>query len=80
VGSLPFPLMRGASSVRPMTDYGPRSSYELEWLPYTMKVAERVVRMTIGQELQARFEAPQDLPREVLTLLMRLREPEHDEK
>jgi hypothetical protein len=41
--------------------------------------AERAVRMTIGQELRARCEVPQDLPHEVLTLLVRLRERQ-DEK
>ena len=62
-----------------MTDHVPRSSYESEWLPYTKVGARRAVRVTIGQELRARYEVPQDLSREVLMLLMRLRERE-DEK
>ena len=62
-----------------MTDHGPGSSYEPEWLPYTKVAARRTVRMTIGQELRAYYEVPQDLSHEVLTLLTRLRKRE-DEK
>ena len=65
--------------IAPIIDYSPRSSYEPEWLPYSKVAARRAVRMTIGQELRARYEVPQDLSHEVLTLLMRLRERE-DEK
>ena len=71
--------MRGVSSDCAMTDHGPRSSYEPEWLSYTKVAARRAVRMTIGQELRARYEVPQDLSHEVLTLLTRLRKRE-DEK
>jgi len=60
--------------VAPMTEYGPRSSYEPEWTPYTIKVAERVVRTTIGQGLQARYEVSQNVPPAMLALLMRLNE------
>jgi len=63
----------------PMTDYGPRSSYEPEWLPYSKVAARRAVRTTIGHELRARYEVPQDLSHELLKLLRRLRERE-DEK
>jgi hypothetical protein len=59
-----------------MTDYRPRSSYERDWSPYTKVTAERAVRMAIGQELRARYEVPQDLPHEMLTLLMQLNERE----
>ena len=58
----------------PMTEYGPRSSYESEWVPYTIKVAERVMRTTIGQGLQARYEVSQDVPHEMLALVMQLNE------
>jgi hypothetical protein len=34
--------------------------------------------MTIGQELKAHYEVPQDLPREILTLLMQVSAP-HEE-
>jgi hypothetical protein len=66
-------------AIAPMADHGPRSSYEPEWLPYTKVAARRAVRMTIGQELRARYEVPQDLSHELLTLLTRLRKQE-DEK
>ena len=32
-------------------------------------VARRAVRAMIGQELRARYEVPQDLPHEMLTLV-----------
>jgi hypothetical protein len=59
-----------------MTDYGPRSSYEPEWMPYTVKAAERVVRVTIGEGLQARHKVLQDLPPKMLALLTLLNERE----
>jgi hypothetical protein len=37
------------------------------------------VRATIGQELKARYEVPQDLPREMLKLLMQLDAPHEGE-
>jgi hypothetical protein len=58
-----------------MTNHVPRSSYEREWLPYTKVGARRAVRLAIGQELSARYEIPQNLPRELLALLMRLNTP-----
>jgi|HubBroStandDraft_4_1064222.scaffolds.fasta_scaffold481668_2 hypothetical protein len=63
-----------------MTDYGPRSSYEREWSPYTKVTAERAVRMAIGQDLRARYEVSQDLSHEVLTLVMRLRERDRENR
>ena len=62
--------------VAPMTEYGPRSSYEPEWTPYTIKVAERVLRTTIGEGLQARYKVLQDVPHEMVALLMRLNKPQ----
>lgn len=62
-----------------MTDYLPRSSYELDNLPYTKAAARCAVRTTIGQEMRARYEIPQDLPREMLTLLMQLNAPHEEE-
>jgi hypothetical protein len=41
-------------------------------LPYTKVAAHRAVRTTIGQELEALYEAPRDVPYEMTTLLMRL--------
>jgi hypothetical protein len=60
----------------PMTYYGPRSSYEATWSPYTKVAAERAVRMAIGQELGTRCKVPRDLPHGMLALLMDLNERE----
>jgi hypothetical protein len=54
-----------------MTDR-PRSSYERDWSPFTKKAARSSVLSAIGQALNSRFEVPQDLPREMIVLLMRL--------
>jgi hypothetical protein len=62
-----------------MTEDGPRSSYEPEWLLYTEMAARRAMRTTIGQKLRARYEVPQDLPDQLRTLLTQLRERQ-DEK
>ena len=62
----------------PMRDYSPRSSYELDNVPWSKVVTCRAVRTMIGQELRARYEVPQDLPHEMLTLLLQLNE--HDEE
>jgi hypothetical protein len=62
-----------------MTDRRPRSSYETDWLPYTKATARRSVRITIGQELRARSETPQDVSDEMLTLL-KLMNPPHEEE
>jgi hypothetical protein len=43
-------------------------------------VARRAVRAMIGQELQARFEVAQDLPHEMLTLLIQLNEREQKDR
>jgi hypothetical protein len=44
--------------------------------PHTKVAAERAVRMAIGRELGTRCKVPQDLPHEMLTLLMQLNERE----
>jgi hypothetical protein len=61
-----------------MTDHRLRSSYESDRLPYTKRAAWNVVRTTIGQELPARYEILQDLPRSMLALLMQLNEREEE--
>ena len=58
-----------------MTDYRPRSSYESDNVSWSKAVAHRAVRTMIGQELRARYEV-QDLPHEMLTLLVKLNEQE----
>ena len=62
-----------------MTDYRARSSYESDNVPWSKAVAHRAVRTMIGQELQARYEV-QDLPAEMLTLLVKLNEREQEEQ
>jgi hypothetical protein len=66
-------------AMAPMTDHHPRSSYELDGLPYTKETARSAVRIAIGQELKGRYKVPQELPREMLALLMRVNPP-HEEK
>jgi hypothetical protein len=61
-----------------MRDYSPRSSYESDNVPWSKAVTCRAVRTMIGQELRARYEVQQDLPHEMLTLLLQLNE--HDEE
>jgi hypothetical protein len=62
----------------PMRDYSPKSSYESDNVPRSKAVTCRAVRTMIGQELRARYEVPQDLSHEMLTLLLKLNE--HDEE
>jgi hypothetical protein len=62
-----------------MTDYRPRSSYELDNVPWSKAVAHRAMRTVIGHELRARYNVRQDLPREMLTLLTQLTEREQAE-
>jgi hypothetical protein len=50
-----------------------RSSYERDWSPYTKKAARSAVLTTIGQALNSHYEVPQELPREMPTLLTRLK-------
>jgi hypothetical protein len=61
-----------------MRDYRPRSSYESDNVSRSKAVACRAVRTMIGQELRARYEVPQGLPHEMLTLLMQLNEREEE--
>jgi hypothetical protein len=63
----------------PMRDYRPRSSYESDNVPWSKAVARRAARTMIGQELRARYEISQDLPHEMLTLLIQLNEREQEE-
>jgi hypothetical protein len=49
-----------------------RSSDESNHLPYAKIAAYRAVRTAIAQELKARYEVPQDLPHEMIALLMHL--------
>jgi hypothetical protein len=53
-----------------MRDYSPRSSYESDNVPWSKAVARRATRTTIGQELKALYQVPQDVPQGMLTLLM----------
>ena len=53
-----------------------RSSDESNQLPYAKIAAHRAVRTAIGQELKAQYEVPQDLPPEMIALLMHLTAPE----
>jgi len=62
-----------------MRDYRPRSSYESDNALRSKAVARRAVGTMIGQELQARYEVPQDCPHEMLTLLIQLNEREQEE-
>jgi hypothetical protein len=62
-----------------MTDYRPRSSYELDNVPWSKAVARRAIRTMIGHELQARYEVLQDLPCKMLALLTQLNEREEEE-
>jgi len=56
-----------------MTDR-PRLSYERDSSPFTKKAAQSSVLSAIGQALNSRFVVPQELPREMIVLLMRLDE------
>jgi hypothetical protein len=53
-----------------------RSKNKSDQLPYSKAAAYRAVRTTIGQELKARCEVPQDLPHEMIALLMHLNRAE----
>ena len=48
-------------------------------MPWSKAVARRAVRAMTGQELRARYEVPQDLPHEMLTILTQLNEGEQEE-
>jgi hypothetical protein len=63
-----------------MRDYSPRSSYESDNVPWSKAVTCRAVRTMMGQELRAWYEVPQDLPHEMVTLLVQLNEQEQEQK
>jgi hypothetical protein len=50
----------------------PRSDCELDYLPYSEAKSRYAMQTKIGQELRARYEVPQDLPRDMLRLLLRI--------
>jgi len=58
--------------IAPMMDHSPRSSYESDNVPWSKAVARRATRTTIGQELKALYQVPQDLPQEMHMLLIQL--------
>ena len=58
-----------------VTQRRPRLNDKKDRLPYTKIAAHRAVRTTIGQELKTRYEAPEDLPHEMIALLMHLTAP-----
>jgi hypothetical protein len=57
-----------------MADHRPRSSYESDNVPSSEATARRALRTMIGQELGTRYKIPQDLPNEMLALLVQLNE------
>jgi hypothetical protein len=61
-----------------MTDRPPRSSYESGWLPYTKVTGRIAVRAAIGEALRTRYEVPQHLPNEMLTLLTQVNALQED--
>jgi hypothetical protein len=62
-----------------MADHRPRSSYESDNVPWSKAVARRATHTTIGQELKALYQVPQDLPQGMLTLLRQLNAPDEEE-
>ena len=50
----------------PMVEHCPRSTYELDNVPWSKAVALRAMRATIGQDLKALYQVPQDLPQGML--------------
>ena len=58
----------------PVVDFRPRSSYESDNVPLSEATARRALRTIIGQELGMRYKVPQDLPHEMLALLVQLNE------
>jgi hypothetical protein len=63
-----------------MRDYYPRSSYESDNVSWSKAMARRAVRTMIGQDLRARYEISQDLPHEMLKLLVQLNEREQEQE
>jgi hypothetical protein len=67
-------FVRGVIVACAMADHRPCSSYESDNVPWSKAVARRAARNTIGQELKAFYSVPQDLPREILQILLQLKE------
>src|SRR5256885_2257339 len=67
------------SGVGALRNHIPRSSYESDNVPWSKAVTCRAVRTMIGQELRVRYEVPQDLPHEMVALLVQLNEREQEE-
>jgi len=63
-----------------MADQRPRSSYESDNVRWSKAVARRVTHTTIGQELKALFQVPQDLPERMLTLLKKVNARHEEEQ
>jgi hypothetical protein len=63
---------------RPLTDGEPESCSGADGLPHS-KTAHSAIWTNIAPELKARFEVPQDLPPEMLALLMQLNDRREDE-
>jgi hypothetical protein len=62
-----------------MPDDCASSTNELNQMPYSGAKWRAVMQTKIGQELKTRCEVPQELPQEMLSLLMRLNErSEHE--
>ena len=58
---------------RPLSGWEPESDGAAGTLPYSKTAAaQSAVWMKIGQELRTCYEVPQDLPPEMLALLMQL--------
>jgi hypothetical protein len=53
--------------------------YGLHKSPYWKAVIRSAVQTTIGNELRALCEAPQDLPRGMSMLLMQLKQPREED-
>ena len=62
-----------------MTDHRPRSSYGSDNLPRSKAAARSAMCITIGQGLMAQYEISQELPLEMLALLMQLNERPEEE-
>jgi hypothetical protein len=62
-----------------MADQRPRSSYESDNVPSSKAVARGAIRTTIGQELKALYQVPQDLPHRMLQLSMQLSAQQKEE-
>ena len=62
--------MRGAIIACAQADQRPRSSYESDNVLWSKAAARRATRNMIGQQLEALYQVPRDVPQGMLTLLM----------